>query len=586
MISETPPAGSEWLTILTTAIDQAFNAVVITDAVLDGGGPHILYANPAFCRMTGYAREELQGVSPRILQGERTDPAVIAELRQCLRDGRLFSGSTYNYRKDGSPYIVGWSISPIRNEAGLITHYVSLQQDITEKVKASEALERLAEALRRSRDDAIAILNSFPTATLIIEADGTLGFCSPNGASMLDLVVADSLGRPWDAVLPLEPAGRQALAKSLRTPEPERQRQTLACRGDAGPRWVSCWIKDDPRDADRRLVFLEDETELQRLRQQVETQRYAGLIGESEAMQMLYRQIGDVARGNWTVLIEGETGTGKELVARAIHKASPRRQGPFIAVNSAGLSESLMTSQLFGHRKGAITGAVTDHKGLFEAAAGGTIFLDEIGDMPLAIQAALLRVLQESEVTRVGETQARPIDVRVIAATHRHLVDEVAAGRFREDLLYRFRVARIQIPPLRQRKTDIPLLAMHFLQVAGTMAGKSLTGLSPGAMRRLLSHEWPGNVRELRAAMDFAAIYAHGPRLEAADLPPEIQTAGGSRPPGEVLGEAGTVADESARIQAALTHCRGNRTQAAHLLGMSRSTFYRRLRELQLDGND
>ena len=578
---------SQWLRILTTAIDQAYNAVLITDADREQGGPRIVYVNPAFCRMTGYDAGELLGQSPRILQGEKTDPAVIDRLRDCLREGRYFSGSTFNYRKDGAPYIVAWSVSPIRADDGVITHFVSLQQDITDRVQAEEDLRRLTEALRRSRDDVVAILNTFPTATLILETDGTLGFCSASASALLDLDPETSLGQDWRALLPVEAEGIAALQTSLNCPETERAPLTLACQ--AGPRefWLECRVTDDPRDAGRRLVFLDDVTELHRLRQQLDASHFNGLIGDSEPMRTLHQQIQAVARGNWTVLIEGETGVGKELVARAIHAASPRRNGPFIAVNSAGLSESLMTSQLFGHRKGAFTGAVADQKGFFEEAAGGTLFLDEIGDMPPAIQAALLRVLQENEITRVGETWTRPIDVRVIGATHRNLLTEAAAGRFREDLLYRFRVARIHVPPLRQRKTDIPQLAAHFLHLAASMAGHSLTRIAPAALRCLMAHDWPGNVRELRAAIDFAAIYGRGPQMEAGDLPPELRatvvTPSPATPSGSTAAEP-EEDDEASRIRVALKRCRDNRSEAARLLGMSRSTFYRRLRELGLEG--
>jgi DNA-binding NtrC family response regulator len=433
----------------------------------------------------------------------------------------------------------------------------------------------------------VALLNTFPTATLILEADGRLGFCSASASALLGLDPEASLGQDWGNLLPLDAEGLAALRTSLNCAEAERSPLTLT--GHAGPRefWLECRVTDDPRDPGRRLVFLEDVTELHQLRQQLDASHFNGLIGDSEPMRALHQQIQAVARGNWTVLIEGETGVGKELVARAIHAASPRRNGPFIAVNSAGLSESLMTSQLFGHRKGAFTGAVADQKGFFEEAAGGTLFLDEIGDMPPAIQAALLRVLQENEITRVGETWSRPIDVRVIAATHRNLLTEAAAGRFREDLLYRFRVARIHVPPLRQRKTDIPQLAAHFLQLAATMAGHSLSHIAPAALQCLMAHDWPGNVRELRAAIDFAAIYGRGPRLEAGDLPPELRNIVATLPSAPVPGPADAEPgdeDQTSRIRTALKRCRDNRSEAARLLGMSRSTFYRRLRELGLEG--
>ena len=299
-------------------------------------------------------------------------------------------------------------------------------------------------------------------------------------------------------------------------------------------------------------------------------------------MENLNRMIVQIGRGDWTVLIEGETGVGKELVARGIHEASPRKAGPYVTINAAGLSESLLSSQLFGHRKGAFTGATADQQGFFEAANGGTLFLDEIGDLPLAMQAALLRVLQEREIIRLGETQARKSDVRIIAATHKDLVAEVAAGRFREDLFFRLRVARIHIPSLRERKTDIPLLVEHFLRSASHQIGKPVNSLQADALQRMLAYDWPGNVRELRSCVDFALIHCLGESIQANDLPPEIRNQRPGDLPNIDTGLA-LIDDERQRILQALKTTGGNRTKAVQLLGISRATFYRRLQELGIE---
>jgi DNA-binding NtrC family response regulator len=302
---------------------------------------------------------------------------------------------------------------------------------------------------------------------------------------------------------------------------------------------------------------------------------FHGLIGRSAPMRAVLEQIVRVAQVDTTVLVEGETGTGKERGVRAIHQASPRAGKPFITVNCAGLTETLAASELFGHRRGAFTGAVTDHKGAFEAADGGTLFLDEIGDVPRSQQPYLLRVLEEREVTRVGETAPRKIDVRVLAATNRNLEDEVAAGRFRSDLFYRVRVARILMPPLRERAGDVPLLAEHFL---AQLSGKTAAGpraLSEQAMETLATYPWPGNVRELKNAIEFAALRCAGALIQPADLPPELLETrpAAHRPPL-------SPAEEKTRLLEALSAAKGNRTQAARLVGVSRATFYRRLRDL------
>lgn len=306
-----------------------------------------------------------------------------------------------------------------------------------------------------------------------------------------------------------------------------------------------------------------------------EKEQFLGFVGNSQPIVKIHRQIQDLAKVDTTVLIEGETGTGKELVARAIHHYSARRSQPFIAVNCAGLTDSLLGSQLFGHRKGAFTGAVDHHRGLFEAADGGTIFLDEIGGIPDAVQTALLRVLQEREILRLGESSPRKINVRILAATHHNLSRDVLDGTFRADLLYRIRVARIQLPPLRERRSDIPLLASAFLEECSRTLAKPVENISGEAMNALISHTWPGNVRELRGAIESAVVTCPGTVIQFDDLPAEIRS-------GSSFAASESTEDEKARILSALQRAKGNRTEAARLLGMSRATFYRRLTDLSL----
>ncbi len=319
----------------------------------------------------------------------------------------------------------------------------------------------------------------------------------------------------------------------------------------------------------------EAERRLKELKVELDRSRFGQIVGRSRAMRNLYQTIGDVAQGDWTVLVEGETGSGKELVARAIHAASSRRDGPFIAVNCAGLTDALLGSQLFGHRRGAFTGAVRDQAGFFQAADGGTLFLDEIGDISEDVQTALLRALDEHEIVRVGDTVARPVNVRVIAATNRDLVAEVRVGHFREDLLYRLRVARIMVPPLRERREDMALLAEAFLAEARVATGKAITAISPAAYRCLNDYKWPGNVRELRSAVQFAAIHCRTGAIGVNDLPPELQASTNAS-----VGRRKEHGGGHNELLDALERAGGNRTKAAELLGVSRATFYRRLNQL------
>jgi DNA-binding NtrC family response regulator len=292
-----------------------------------------------------------------------------------------------------------------------------------------------------------------------------------------------------------------------------------------------------------------------------------------------------VAASTATVLLTGETGTGKERVARAIHQLSDRAEGPFVPVNCAALAEGVLESELFGHRRGAFTGAVENRTGLIRSAEGGTLFLDEIGDVSPAVQKRLLRVLQEREVVPVGASRATPVDVRLVAATHRHLQTRVQEGLFRQDLYFRINVFHIRLPPLRDRRGDIPLLVEHALgdmEVAGGAAA-----VSPLAMRALLAHPWPGNVRQLLSALESARIRAGGAPIQAHHLPEEIR-ASGSTPAGSGSLEdryrrRGDDEAERARIEAALAEADGVRVRAAELLGMGRTTLWRKMREYGLD---
>ncbi|CAE6693621.1 sigma-54-dependent transcriptional regulator [Xanthomonas arboricola] len=306
-----------------------------------------------------------------------------------------------------------------------------------------------------------------------------------------------------------------------------------------------------------------------------------GLVGHSPAMRTVHKRIGLAAASDLPVLITGETGTGKELVARALHRASARANAAFVAVNCAAIPLELMESELFGHRKGAFSGATSDRIGLIREADGGTLFLDEIGDMPLPMQAKLLRFLQEGEVTPLGGRGAQKVDVRVLAATHRDLAAWVAAGQFRSDLRYRLNVVPIELPPLRERGQDIVLLAQYFLR-SGEGAARAL---SADAQARLLAYPWPGNVRELRNVMQRSQLLVRGHSIVAADLDDALEY--DAEQPTTAAPLEGTLPEAVARlerqmIQDALAHSGGNRAEAARRLGIHRQLLYRKLDEYGL----
>jgi two-component system response regulator AtoC len=335
-----------------------------------------------------------------------------------------------------------------------------------------------------------------------------------------------------------------------------------------------------------------------------------GVIGDSPAMREVARVTRQVAPSRACVLIVGETGTGKELVARAIHDLSPRQSGPYIRVNCGALTESLLESELFGHVKGSFTGAVDNRTGRFEAAHTGSIFLDEINSTSPKLQVKLLRVLQEGEFERVGDTRTIQVDTRIIAATNRDLLEEIDAGRFREDLFYRLNVVPIFLPPLRERREDIPLLVEFFLKRYGEQNRREIARVDPEAMALLCKHDWPGNVRELQNYMERAVILSEGRELTAEHLPPQLR---GEAPPRPIRSRGGDLATltadlvrqgilaagpqandlhhrivgrvERELIQQVLIACERVQIKAAARLGINRNTLHKKLSEFQIDSN-
>ncbi|MBI4521188.1 MAG: sigma-54-dependent Fis family transcriptional regulator [Gemmatimonadetes bacterium] len=433
-------------------------------------------------------------------------------------------------------------------------------------------------------------------------SEGAAALQEVAGGKVVDLVITD---------LVMPGIQGQELLRRLRDQRPELNVIIITAFGsiDSAIGLVKAGAYDyltKPFGTDELLLTVERALEESRLRREIAalsrtaTARPLGFVGASRAMHGVFALIQRAAASPYPALITGESGTGKELVARALHDRSGR--GPFVAVNCAALPEHLLESELFGHVKGAFTGAAREKAGLFEAAHQGTLFLDEITELPALLQPKLLRALENGEVRRVGSTQPRNLDVRVVAATNREPDDEIQAGRLRQDLFYRLNVISIHVPPLRERVADIPLLAEHFLELAGSGVARSapvMEGrgspdsserpppaerrlrIAPDAMALLTAYPWPGNVRELRNAIERAATLAAGPEIRAEDLPPRIRDAGQA---------AALVADASQRqiplrelerayILEILRQTGGNKSRAAEILGLDRKTLYRKLEE-------
>jgi two-component system, NtrC family, response regulator HydG len=330
--------------------------------------------------------------------------------------------------------------------------------------------------------------------------------------------------------------------------------------------------------------LLKRDTAIEAFRRELTSQdTFHGMVGKSASMHRVYDLIDNAADADAPILIYGESGTGKELVAKAVHERGKRRDGPYIKVNCAALNEALLESELFGHVRGAFTGAHQDRAGRFEAAAGGSIFIDEIGDLPLVTQVKLLRVLEEKVIERVGDNHPVSVDVRIISATNRNLVEMVRQGSFREDLFYRINVIPVTLPPLKDRMEDVPLLAESFFRTLQLKSGKDIRGISNQAMNQLMSYSWPGNVRELRSTFEYAFVTCQQANIEPEDLPPGIQR-------GETAFQVEKTKTGRQRKEdrgrqeliEALTAAAGNQSQAAQSLGISRVTVWNRMKRYGL----
>lgn len=449
--------------------------------------------------------------------------------------------------------------------------------------------KRLAEEADRHRADLEAIFRSLSDGILMLDAAGALQHANEAAARICACLSRQVTHSEVCMHLPCDGACRQLIQESLATGLPGK-RERIRCKMPQKQEQVVTITTSPIRDhADRCtgiVVVLRDETRIDQLEGQLHTRKGFGrMIGASLPMQRLYSKIEALADVPSTVLIQGESGTGKELVAEALHSFGSRRGKAFVKVNCSALSDALLESELFGHVKGAFTGAVTNKAGRFQKADGGTIFLDEIGDISPAMQIRLLRVLQEREFEQVGDSTTIKVDVRVLAATHQDLTELVRQGKFREDLYYRLHVIKLSVPPLRERMEDLPLLIELFLERYSLLFRKTISGISDAAMALLRAHTWPGNVRELQHVLEHACVLSCSSLIDtdllpldlttpqARQLPPESAAAGAEPLPSSLAGQ----------IAEALIKSGGNKSKAAHLLGISRRTIYRHLENLPTD---
>ncbi len=420
-----------------------------------------------------------------------------------------------------------------------------------------------------------ALLDVLPVGVFTLGPDFKIRALNGEAARLTGIDPRTAVGRSCEEILRCSYCGPLCAAReAAQTGEIHRAFPVELHREDGTS--MSVEIDAAPLGDGEVAVTLRDVTETERLKRTLkERWVFHGLVGVSSSMKEVVGQIRDIAPYDSTVLILGESGTGKELVARAIHAESPRAAKPFVTVNCSAYSESLLESELFGHVRGAYTGADRDRPGRFETAEGGTVFLDEVGDISPKIQVKLLRVLQEREVERVGENKARKVDVRIVAATNKDLHKEVREGRFREDLFYRLNVLTLRLPPLRERKEDLPALIDFLLKRACLRTGKDVVTVAEDAIEALQAHGWPGNVRELENVLESAVVRCHNGEVHKADLPAGFGGEQGPEGPGHMD-----------RVRSALHRAAGSVTLAARLLGVHRTTLWRWMCEAGLKRKD
>ena len=525
--------------------------------------------------LTGYRADEVIG--QHCLKGIRCENCLY---RCGLLEDETLEGVRVQLRtKDGGKLYVRKSVSVIRDPQGEIIGGVEWMRDETQLVAQISRCKSQREIIAEREQLQAAVLGSIREGVLTIDADWRITSFSRRAAELTGWPADEAMGKFCHQVIGSRLCQEDCPAQACLETGAEEAERTTEIKTRAGRPLpvaeIGVPLRDEGGRAIGSVLLIEDRTQLVDSHDpDKQGAVFVGMIGRSESMRRIFQLVEQVAPSDVTVLITGESGTGKELVARALHRLSKRAQGPLQAVNCAALPETLLESELFGHAKGAFTGALRDRSGRIEEAEGGTLFLDEIGEMPLSLQAKLLRFLQERDYQRVGESLSRKSDVRIVTATNKDLQKAVADGEFREDLYYRIRVIPVAMPPLRERADDIPVLAVHLLGEIAKARGRPALSLSQAALGRLVKHTWPGNVRELNNALEYAVALAPGRRIRPEDLPPELAGVRHTR-----YSSSGTDGqDEAVRIQEALVRHNNNRTQTARFLGMDRVTLYRKMK--------
>jgi PAS domain S-box-containing protein len=546
------------------------------DIMVIGQDYRITDVNKAFLVTVGRKREEVLGRPCYEISHNYDEPCErrgeACVLQEVFKTAQPRCCRHRHVHADGSKVWVDLVFSPLKDQKDNVTHVIETIRDITDLVN-------MEDALRESEQKFRALFDHMPTIAFVINRDHRLIACNRAFVDILGNQVGQKTLERSEVSRPLRQFWFAVEKQVIESAQPTWYVETVntAKRGhiyldkrmqpikdESGSVSMVIGIATDITSEVKRQVALAEE--VKELRVQISRDAGPTIVGKSRAVVEVLNRIKAIAATDTTVFITGESGTGKGLFAEAIHNVSKRSKGPLIEVTCAALTETIIESELFGHVKGAFSGAVSTRIGRFEAANGGTIFLDEIADISPAVQQRLLRVLDEKKIEKVGDYRPIKVDVRIIAATNQKLEDLVDKGRFRQDLFYRLNVFRIHVPPLRERSDDIPLLVGHFLTVFSRVMRKEINSVSNDVMNFLFRHRWPGNIRELMNVIESACVLCHGKTIQLEHLPPLFE-------PWTTRVEVG----KEMEIREALRRTRGNKAEAARMLGIARRTLYRRI---------
>ena len=563
---------NEWKEKYLSIIEEIEDGYAAVD--LEG---NLTDVNQALCNIWGYSRDEMVGFNHRKFVSDEQARQNYRVYNQVFRTGNPIKSYVYEgIRKDGSKRLVDVSISLIKDHSGEPTGFRGIYRDITERKKAQDQL-----AAQKGRLEAI--FGSVNEGIITVDPDMNIIEINQAARETCGLASDLKIGQSFPGIQDYcNNACRDVFLEALQKKTSIKEYSIDCSRKNQLSKNLilsSAPLLNDDKEHMGAILVIRDVTRIRDLeRQLINRHQYHNIIGKNKKMQEIYSLLDDLASLDTTVLITGENGTGKEVIAKALHFSGNRAFKPIVTVNCSALAENLLESELFGHVKGAFTGAVKDREGRFKTADRGTILLDEIGDISPRIQLKLLRVLQEKEFEPVGSSKSVQVDVRLIACTNRDLKELVDQGEFREDLYYRLKVIEIKIPPLRDRKDDIPLLFEHFRKKYNQAFDKRIENTEDAVMKVLMNHQWPGNVRELEHAVERAFILCHEDAIRLDHLPPEVSQ--------DVMSQISkplpNSTDDSAALLAALQKTGWNKARAARLMGISRQTVYRKISQHQL----